>query len=122
MKILVDMNLSPDWVETFGHYDLHAVHWSRIGDPRAADTVILSWARANGYLVFTNDLDFGTLLALTHAQGPSVIQVRAQDLLPSHLGQMVAETILRHQEMLTSGALIVLDERKAKVRILPLGR
>jgi predicted nuclease of predicted toxin-antitoxin system len=32
MKILIDMNLSPDWVDV-GH-DITAVHWSKVGDPR----------------------------------------------------------------------------------------
>ena len=31
----------------------------------------MDWALTNGYAVFTHDLDFGTLLALTHATGPS---------------------------------------------------
>jgi len=42
----------------------------------------MAWARANGHVVFTHDLDFGTTLALTHAAGPSVIQVRGQNVLP----------------------------------------
>jgi hypothetical protein len=32
----------------------------------------MAWARANGHVVFTHDLDFGTTLALTHAADPSV--------------------------------------------------
>ncbi len=49
MKILVDMNLSPDWVEVFAHYGLNAVHWSTIGDPRAEDPTLMQWARDNEY-------------------------------------------------------------------------
>jgi predicted nuclease of predicted toxin-antitoxin system len=45
----------------------------------------MAWARENGHVVLTHDLDFGTLLALTRANGPSVVQVRAQDVLPQHL-------------------------------------
>ena len=39
----------------------------------------MAWARENGYVVFTHDLDFGTLLALTRDAGPSVIQVRTHE-------------------------------------------
>lgn len=35
----------------------------------------------HGYTVFTHNLDFGTVLALTHATGPSVFHIRAQDIL-----------------------------------------
>ena len=42
----------------------------------------MAWALANGYVVFTHDLDFGTMLALTHATGPSVLQVRGKTCCP----------------------------------------
>ncbi len=77
MKILVDMNLTPEWTGLFESHGWHAVHWSTVGDPRTTDRAIMSWARSNGYVVFTHDLDFGSVLAATRAQGPSVIQVRA---------------------------------------------
>ncbi len=53
MNILIDMNLSPQWVETFARHGLHAVHWSTVGAPDAPDQTIMDWARANGYIVFT---------------------------------------------------------------------
>ena len=89
VQILVDMNLSPDWVPLLQRHGWVTVHWSTVGDPRAADQEIMGWAVANYYVVFTHDLDFGTLLALTHAGGPSVIQVRGQDILPDHMGSLV---------------------------------
>jgi predicted nuclease of predicted toxin-antitoxin system len=83
------MNLSPQWVDVFRRLGDDAVHWSTVGDPRAEDTEIMDWARNNGSVVFTHDLDFGALLAATQADGPSVIQVRAQDVTPRHLGDLL---------------------------------
>src|SRR5215217_7990333 len=120
MKILIDMNLSPDWVDVLIENGFEAVHWSTIGDPRADDPVLMDWARAAGYIVFTHDLDFGTLLALTQAESPSVIQVRTQDVTPAHLLGMVIAALRNYQSQLEAGALIVLDEGKSRVRILPL--
>ena len=54
MKILVDMNLSPDWVTVLTNHGITAVHWSTVGDPRAPDDLIMDWARANGYVVFVS--------------------------------------------------------------------
>jgi predicted nuclease of predicted toxin-antitoxin system len=122
MKILVDMNLSPDWVEVFARHGLIAVHWSTIGDPRAEDPILFQWARANSYVVFTHDLDFGTLLALTQAESPSVIQVRTQDVTPDYLEAMVIGALNEYRSLLEAGALIVLDEGKSRVRILPLSK
>ncbi len=120
MKILIDMNLSPDWAAAFAAENIESVHWSTVGDPRAEDAVIMEYARANDYIVFTHDLDFGTLLALTQAESPSVIQVRTQNILSSHLSKTVVAVLRANEETLERGALIVVDEGRARVRILPL--
>jgi predicted nuclease of predicted toxin-antitoxin system len=122
MKILIDMNLSPDWVAAFAAENIESAHWSVIGDPRAEDTKIMEYARANGYIVFTHDLDFGTILALTQAMSPSVVQVRAQNILPSHLANIIIGVLRNNETVLSQGALIVVDEGKERVRILPLQR
>lgn len=82
--------------------------------------MILDWARENGYVVFTHDLDFGTILAATHAAGPSVIQMRTQDVLPDRQGTLLVAALRKHEEMLDAGALISLDEKGPRARILPL--
>ena len=120
IRLLIDMNLSPEWTAELGRHGYDAVHWSTIGDPRAADITIMAWARANGCAVFTHDLDFGTLLALTHADGPSVLQVRAQNVLPEHLGPLVVAAVRQYEAALLSGALVVVEEKKSRVRVLPL--
>ena len=68
-KLLIDMNLSPEWVQTLLAQGWEAAHWSTVGDPRATDREIMDWAAANQYVVFTHDLDFGTMLALSHEAG-----------------------------------------------------
>lgn len=120
IKILIDMNLSPDWVPFLLSADWEAKHWSAIGDPEATDAVIMDWAAANGYIVFTHDLDFGTLLALTHKTGPSVLQMRGQDVLPDRIGNIVIAALKQHEFDLQNGALVVVEESKNRVRILPI--
>jgi predicted nuclease of predicted toxin-antitoxin system len=70
--------------------------------------------------VFTHDLDFGALLALTRARGPSVIQVRAQDVLPDAIGDLVARVLAEHAAALESGALVTVEPYAARVRVLPI--
>src|SRR2546423_4084339 len=118
MKILVDMNLSPDWVSVLTNHGITAVHWSTVGDPRAEDSIIMKWARTNSYVVFTHDLDFGATLALTQAEGPSVIQVRTQDVTPDHLHAALIDVLDTNGSLLDSGCLIVLDEARSGMRIL----
>ena len=120
MKILIDMNLSPEWVQEFKLYHVDAIHWSEAGIFDAPDSVLMDWARKNNYVIFTHDLDFGTALALTKAEKPSVLQVRTQNVTISHLSKMVISTIETYADLLEKGALIVLDEDKKRIRILPL--
>lgn len=98
---------------------MESIHWSTVGDIRAKDEVIMSWARENGFVVFTHDLDFGILLALTRAESPSVIQVRTQDVFPQALADTVIRVLREQQSALESGALVTVDEDKTRVRVLP---
>jgi len=63
MKFLIDMNLSPLWISFLAEHGFEALHWSTLGQPGAADSEILDFAAANGWIIFTHDLDFGMLLA-----------------------------------------------------------
>ena len=114
------MNLSPDWVPVLTSDEWSAVHWSTVGDPRASDHTIMDWAVEHGYVVFTHDLDFGAMLALSHTRGPSVLQVRAQDTLPENLASLVIAALKQHGDDLSSGALVVVDEVRSRVRVLPI--
>lgn len=122
MKLLLDMNLSPLWIEFFERNGWVAVHWASIGNARATDREIMEWAGANNYIVFTHDLDFGTILAVTRAGNPSVIQVRTQNVLPDQLGSLVLAALEQFRPLLESGALVTVDESTSRARILPINR
>ena len=118
--LLVDMNLSPDWIPVLQRHGWQAIHWSEVGESMASDEEIMRWAVAREYVVFTHDLDFGRILALTRGTGPSVLQVRAQNVLPDHLEGPVIAALNQHEADLTSGALVVVDESRSRVRVLPI--
>jgi predicted nuclease of predicted toxin-antitoxin system len=120
MKLLIDMNLSPLWVAVFERNGWEAAHWAMVGEPRATDRVIMNWAREHQYVVFTHDLDFGVLLAVTQAEGPSVIQVRTQNVTPEHLEGLVVAALRQYGALLEAGAIVVIDEGRSRARILPI--
>jgi predicted nuclease of predicted toxin-antitoxin system len=118
--VLVDVNLSPEWVAVLGQSGWSAVHWITVGAASAPDADVMNWARSNGQLVFTHDLDFGTTVALTRADGPSVLQVRTKNVLPNVLAPVVIAALNRYESELTKGAIVVVDEHRSRVRILPI--
>ena len=120
MKILIDMNLSPDWVVSLREAGFESVHRSHVGDPKASDETIMDYAKACGYVVFTHDLDFGAILAATQAEGPSVVQVRTQDVDPISQSKAVVSLLHKCREYLERGTLLSLDESAQRVRILPM--
>jgi predicted nuclease of predicted toxin-antitoxin system len=120
MKILVDMNLSPFWVPFLARHGFEAWHWSTVGRPSAPDSEILAFARTNNFIILTHDLDFGMLLAAQPTSGPSVIQVRAQNVLPTAIGEMVVRAIRAAEFQLQKGALVTVDPVKQRIRMLPI--
>jgi len=120
MKILIDMNLSPAWVPVLEEAGFEVSHWSNVGEFNAPDETILAWAKSHGYIVFTHDLDFGAILAATKMASPSVLQIRTQNVNPYHIGALVISVLNQFQEHLQKGALISVDEEKARARILPI--
>ena len=120
MKILLDMNLTPKWrysLEEAGH---EVRHWSEIGPTNAPDSAVMEWARLNGYIVFTNDLDYGALLHATGATAPSVIQARSQDVRPAALAEALIRALREAEPELLAGALVTVDVRRHRISVLPM--
>ena len=122
MKLLVDMNLSPSWIDRLTRHGFEAVHWSTVGSRTATDDEILAWAREHQHVVITNDLDFSAILAATSGQAPSVVQVRSQDLLSDAAVSAIARALEAYHEEVGTGALLSIDEGGTRVRMLPLRR
>ena len=120
MRLLIDMNLRPAWVGFFADVGIQATHWSTIGSADAPDTEIMAWAASHECVVFTHDLDFGSLLHLTAALKPSVVQIRAEDVRPATMGKYVCTAILQTSTELQRGALLTIDPRKRRIALLPL--
>lgn len=122
MKFLVDMNLSPRWIELLINAGVPAVHWSTVGANNAPDAQIMAYATANDCVVLTNDLDFSAILAATHGEKPSVVQIRADDLRPEVIGTQVVAALKQMEAELEEGALLTVDPNRTRLRLLPLHR
>lgn len=97
-----------------------AVRWSSVGDPQATDAEIMSAAIDLHAVVLTHDLDFGTMLAASGGEGPSVVQLRSSDLRPGAVGSLVLATLGQVVSELDAGALVTVQSGSARLRVLPL--
>ncbi len=120
MKLLLDMNLSPRWVDFLRPEGFEAVHWSSVGAANAADATIMAYARANDCTVLTHDLDFSAILAATGGEKPSVVQIRSEDVSPEAIGAAVVSALRQLRGDLGQGALVTVDPRRTRLRVLPL--
>ena len=120
MKLVIDMNLSPRWADVLANAGFEAAHWSTLRTAIALDTEIMAYAKLNGCVVLTHDLDFGVALALTGNEGPSVVQIRTQDVNPDAIGKQVIAALRQLNEEVEAGALVTVDLKRTRLRILPL--
>jgi predicted nuclease of predicted toxin-antitoxin system len=119
MKFIIDMNLSPRWVDVLTASGIGAIHWISLGANNAPDTEIMAYARAHDFVVLTHDLDFGAILAATHGEKPSVVQIRAEDVSPDVIGKQVMAALQQMASELEQGALLTIDPSRTRLRLLP---
>jgi predicted nuclease of predicted toxin-antitoxin system len=122
MKLLVDMNLPPRWAILLAEGGIEAAHWSTSGAFDAPDADIMTYARLGGYVVLTHDLDFSAILAATGGDKPSVVQIRADDVSPDRTGKLVIDALRQMSAELNEGALLAIDPKRTRLRLLPLRR
>lgn len=120
MNIVVDMNLSPEWVQVFASSGWTARHWSGIGKGDAEDEEIFHWATANDHVLFTQDLDFPQILFTSRSGKPSVVLVRIKNELDAAQRNRVCAAIRQAIVNLQAGAILVIDDHHIRLRSLPI--
>jgi predicted nuclease of predicted toxin-antitoxin system len=120
VKLLLDMNLPPIWSQALLRVGHEAIHWSTVGPVGAPDAAILRWGREHGQVLVTHDLDYGALLAASRDSGPSVIILRTQGASTPAVFELLTRVITEHRAELEAGALLIADQGRSRVRILPI--
>jgi predicted nuclease of predicted toxin-antitoxin system len=119
VKIVIDMNLAPEWARYLENAGHNTIHWSAIGRATDSDRDLMQWARSHNHIIMTCDLDFGTMLALSGADRPSVVQLRTDSTLPARVGPVVLAALGKAEVELLSGSLLTIDTIRTRLRILP---
>jgi predicted nuclease of predicted toxin-antitoxin system len=122
MKLLVDMNLSPDWVPLLQAHGWQVQHWGKVGSCNAPDAELMRWARENSHIVITQDLDFSQLLFATQDSGPSVVLLRMDNEFDPAAREQVCAALALAEIALITGALLTISGARVRLRRLPIER
>jgi predicted nuclease of predicted toxin-antitoxin system len=114
------MNISPLTVKSLQEAGWEVLRVSSVLSPRASDEEILSWARAEGRVLITQDLDFSRLLALGGNSAPSVINVRLLISDPDSVSAALTLQADKLERCLTRSCAVTVDDRSVRVRRLPI--
>ena len=122
MLFLADAGISPktvDFLKELGHDSVHVL---AIGLERSSDSEIVRHAVSDARVVLTFDLDFGDILALGILDKPSVVLFRLTDERTDAVNQRLVRVLTERYEERESGALILVEDARYRVRKLPIGR
>jgi predicted nuclease of predicted toxin-antitoxin system len=119
-EFLVEMPLPPAlarWLAAQGH---DAVHADAVGLGRSTDREILTRARQESRTVVTADLDYPRLLALTGAEGPSLILFRGGDWSEPDVTARMQQILHVMGEGEITRSIVVADRTRVRRRRLPI--
>lgn len=120
MKFLADMGVSRSTTARLRELGHDAVHLRDLHLERLPDREILERTRQEGRIVLTFDLDFGDLLAAGALPFPSVVIFRLHDQTPTSVNPRLEQVLTECQEPLTSGAIVIVEDARYRVRRLPI--
>jgi predicted nuclease of predicted toxin-antitoxin system len=120
LKIIVDMNLSKDWVPYLTARGHEVTHWKDIGAQAAEDSEIMEWCAKEGAVILTGDLDFSALHAARGTDKPSVVQLRTKDKLPQAQGPFANRALAVAVRYISRGAIVTIKGKRMRITRLPI--
>jgi predicted nuclease of predicted toxin-antitoxin system len=122
MRFLADMGVSQSvvhWLRSNGH---DAIHLREQGLQRLPNGEIFQKAASEDRVVLTFDLDFGEILAGSGGKKVSVILFRLQNARSGNVVGHLQKVLQQYSVALEAGAIIVVQEGRHRVRLLPIGK
>jgi predicted nuclease of predicted toxin-antitoxin system len=116
VKFLLDENLSPRHAETVRSWGYDALSVVESGLRGADDSIVRQAAIAGGRILITLDGDFGNVLRFPPSATPGVIRLRLHPPTEEAINAALRFAILRLTGMHLTGKLVVVDERKIRIR------
>jgi predicted nuclease of predicted toxin-antitoxin system len=120
LKFLIDMPITPAAVARLEDHGHDAVHASNVGLSRAKDPEILSFARREGRIVVTADLDYPRLLAIQRADSPGVLLFRGGSYSDEQVLRLLERVLLQSKPADLERSVTVVDLTRVRRHRLPI--
>jgi predicted nuclease of predicted toxin-antitoxin system len=120
MRFLADAGISPKTVEFLRRLGHDAIHVRELSMQRAPDRLIAEKARIDNRILLTFDLDFGAILAFGVVNRPSTMIFRLADETADSVNRRVEAVLPEQVEALESGALVLIEDARYRMRLLPI--
>ena len=121
MRLVLDQVVPHDAAALPRSLGYDCMHVGEIGMSKAADEEILAFSLGRNAVVVTLDADFHAILAVSGAQGPSVIRMRLQGLGAPEVVEVVRKVLASFEAELKRGSLITVKALKTTCHRLPIG-
>ena len=121
MRLVLDQGVPRDAAAVLRSLGHDCIHVGEIGMSQAADDEILAFSREGNAVVVTLDADFHAIVAVSGAQGPSVIRMRLQGLGGPEVVEVVRKVLASFEAELKRGSLITVKALKTTCHRLPIG-
>lgn len=114
------MNISPKSVDALRRQGWNIVRVSEFLPLDASDEKILNFARQEGRVVVTQDLDFSAVLALGGHSTPSLITLRLSLSDPDSVTEKLREVAPQVEKSLQEGSVVTIEDVAVRIRKLPI--
>jgi predicted nuclease of predicted toxin-antitoxin system len=121
VRFLADMGVSQgvvEWLRSAGH---DAMHLRDEGLNRLPNGEIFQKGFIEHRVVLTFDLDFGEIVAASEGRVVSVVLFRLHNTRTGHVIRRFQAVLEQSSAELQSGAIIVVEDGRHRVRRLPIG-
>lgn len=117
---LGDMNLSPLTIAALQKVGWDIIRVSEVLHATTSDLEILEYARQNGRIIVTQDLDFSALLALGGHSRPSLITLRLSNTDPTIVTERLTQIVNQVEGALRNGSAVTVNDKMIRIRALPI--
>ena len=122
MKFLIDESVSHTVAQRLRDAEHDAIHIGDLGLLGTDDETVMATALDLGRVLVTADTDFGALLALSGAPGPSVILFRREGRRPTDQAALLIGNVEALRDPIDDHFIAVISADRICIRPLPISR